>query len=143
MNERLKKLYQEVIVRQSREPYHFSKAAEGEMVEAYNPLCGDQYQLYIQEGDDTLQELHFHGYGCAISKASCSVMVQSLEGLDVEAAKAKIETFLMVLNPEFSLEGEQVPADFLAFEAARSFPARLKCASLAWEAMADYLQNLS
>ncbi|MEL7534316.1 MAG: Fe-S cluster assembly sulfur transfer protein SufU [Bacteroidota bacterium] len=142
MNERLKKLYQEVIVRHSREPYHFSKDAVGEMIEAYNPLCGDQYKLYVDRIDDKLQSLHFHGYGCSISKAASSVLVQSMEGLDLASAKEKVASFMAVLNPEIELENLPIPEEYLAFEAARSFPARLKCASLAWETMAKYLENL-
>ncbi|MEM6345417.1 MAG: Fe-S cluster assembly sulfur transfer protein SufU [Bacteroidota bacterium] len=141
MNERLKKLYQEVIVRHSREPYHYSKDADGEVVEAYNPLCGDQYKLFIEQEESLLKSLHFHGYGCSISKAASSVMVQSLEGLDIAQAKARVEAFMAVLNPEVELAGLSIPEEYLAFEAARNFPGRLKCASLSWETMAKYLEK--
>lgn len=139
MNERLKQLYQEVIVRHSREPYHFSKEAKGDMIEAYNPLCGDQYKLYVDQRGDTLQSLHFHGYGCSISKAASSILVQSLEGLETVEARTKIKAFMAVLDPNINLAELEIPEDYLAFEAARSFPARLKCASLTWESMAKYL----
>lgn len=142
MNERLKKLYQEVIVRHSREPYHFSKEAAGQIIEAYNPLCGDQYKLFVEQEDKRLESLHFHGYGCAISKASASVLIESLEGLDYETAKARIDVFMQVLDPNIELGGLEIPETYLAFEAARSFPARLKCASLSWEAMRQYLSEL-
>ncbi|MEL6652172.1 MAG: Fe-S cluster assembly sulfur transfer protein SufU [Bacteroidota bacterium] len=139
MTERLKKLYQEVIVRRSREPYHYRKDAPGEVVEAYNPLCGDQYQLYVEEENQQLEGLHFYGHGCAISKASSSVLVESLEGLSREEAKEKVALFLKLLQSDEELEG--LPESFEAFIAARQFPARLKCASLSWEAMRDYLEE--
>ena len=114
----------------------------GEILEAYNPLCGDQYKLYIDQEKNRLNNLHFHGYGCSISKAASSVLVQSLEGLDIHEAKERVEAFMAVLNPEIDLAELTIPKEYLAFEAARSFPGRLKCASLAWETMAQYLKEL-
>lgn len=142
MNDRLKQLYQSVILKHHREPVHFEKNETATyIIEAYNPLCGDKFQLFFEVRDGVVEELSFHGYGCAISKASTSVLVKHLRGLPVEEALRQCREFHALLQEE-----DATPAadneDFSAFTAARSFPGRMKCATLSWDEMEPFLKGL-
>lgn len=101
------------------------------MLEAYNELCGDQFTLYLQLENDRISDISFHGYGCAISKASTSVLAQTLLGQTVADAKHLTAQFLAFVKGETT--APPGPADFLAFQAAKDFPTRMKCATLSWE----------
>ena len=142
MNERLKKLYQSVILKHHKEPVHFEKNENATYVlEAYNPLCGDKYQLFFEVESGKVTAISFYGFGCAISKASASVLVKKLEGLPVEEALALCKGFLEMLQSE-----EEHPLakdeELDAFTAARAFPARMKCATLSWEEMEKFLAGV-
>ena len=139
MNERLKKLYQSVILKHSKAPYHYEKTEAAHQIDAYNPLCGDRFQLYLEVQDGTIQQLHFHGYGCAISKASTSVLVKHLEHKTVEEAMNLCAIFEARTKGEADESSEADSEDFEAFEAAKDFPGRLKCATLSWEAIREFL----
>lgn len=134
-------LYQDVILRHSREPAGFERREDaGLVIEAYNPLCGDQFRLFLDIEGDRIVRASFYGYGCAISKASTSVLVQRLPGLSLDEAGALIREFFAVVR-----EGESPPEnadpELLAFSAARHFPARLSCATLSWEALDRFLAS--
>jgi len=139
----LNDLYQEVILGHSKSPYHFGRPeAPYEETEAYNPLCGDQYQLYIKAENHLLKEIHFQGYGCAISKASASVMIQELEGLSYLDSSKLIADFLRIMNPELENEElEILPSGLHAFARVKQFPARFSCVSLGWKAMQEFLEQ--
>ena len=141
MNDRLKQLYQSVILKHSKEPVHFEKKEQATYIlEAYNPLCGDKFQLFFEIEDGKISQLSFHGYGCAISKASASVLVKKLEGRLVEEGLALCRQFLAMLQAD--KEGpEDVDEELAAFAAARSFPGRMKCATLSWEEMEAFLKE--
>ena len=141
MNDRLKQLYQSVILKHSKEPVHFEKKEQAtHVLEAYNPLCGDKFQLFFEIEDGKISQLSFHGYGCAISKASASVLVKKLEGRPVEEGLALCRQFLAMLQAD--KEGpEDVDEELAAFAAARSFPGRMKCATLSWEEMEAFLKE--
>ena len=84
MNPRLKELYQSVILKHSKEPVSYEKREEAaQHLDAYNSLCGDRFQLYFELEDGKIKDLSFHGYGCAISKASTSVLVKFMEGTEI------------------------------------------------------------
>ncbi|MCB9263408.1 MAG: SUF system NifU family Fe-S cluster assembly protein [Lewinellaceae bacterium] len=139
MNDRLKQLYQSVILKHSKEPVHFEKKEQAtHVLEAYNPLCGDKFQLFFEIEDGKISQLSFHGYGCAISKASASVLVKKLEGRPVEEGLALCREFLAMLQAEKE-NPEDVDEELAAFAAARSFPGRMKCATLSWEEMETFL----
>ena len=139
MNDRLKQLYQSVILKHSKEPVHFEKKEQATYIlEAYNPLCGDKFQLFFEIEDGKISQLSFHGYGCAISKASASVLVKKLEGRPVEEGLALCREFLAMLQAEKE-NPEDVDEELAAFTAARAFPGRMKCATLSWEEMETFL----
>ncbi len=141
MNDKLKQLYKDVILKHNNEPYHYDKQEKAtHILEAYNPLCGDKFKVFLEVEEGIIQSIFFHGYGCAISKASTSVMVQSLEGKSVAEAVQLCKDFLYSLYHESKEEGPE-REDFEAFAAAREFPGRMKCASLSWDEMSEFLEN--
>ena len=128
-------LYQEVILDHNRRPHNF-RAIESPSAkqEGYNPLCGDRLTLYLTLDGDVITDVAFQGSGCAISKASASLMTDALKGKTVEQARALFDHFhaMITSNPETP------PADLgklSVFAGVREFPTRIKCASLAWHTM--------
>jgi len=141
MNPRLKELYQTVILQHSKNPHNYLKREHASLtLDAYNSLCGDRFQLYVELDKGVIKNLSFYGYGCAISKASTSVLVKYLEGKSLDEALETSKEFLHNLQPgEVAKEG--VPQEFEAFTAARDFPGRMKCATLAWEEFVGYVEG--
>ncbi len=136
----LSNLYQQTILRHNKDPYHYARLESADVVlEAYNPLCGDKFTLYFNLEGEVIQEAYFHGYGCAISKASTSVLVKRMEGQKRSAVLEHCQQFLTSLQEE----NEEISEDeeLSAFGAARQFPGRLKCASLSWDSLLAYLQK--
>lgn len=135
----LNELYDEAILQENRQPYHYAKKTDADItLEAYNPVCGDQFRLFLYMEQNRIKSAYFHGYGCAVSKASTSVLTRELEGCTLDEAKAKGSNFLNWLGhtPEAP---PKAPASWDAFAAVRKFPGRLSCAQLAWEAIATEL----
>lgn len=135
--EELNKLYDESILEENRKPYHYQKMADADLIlEAYNPVCGDQFKLFLFTDEGFIKTAYFHGYGCAVSKASTSVLTRQLEGCTIEAAKAKCRDFIRWLAEEASVNA---PRAWEPFAAVRQFPGRLSCAQLAWETVVEEL----
>ncbi|HMQ64505.1 MAG TPA: iron-sulfur cluster assembly scaffold protein [Flavilitoribacter sp.] len=133
-------LYGETILRESRSPYHFEKMPEGQTaVEAYNPYCGDKYRLFPEVEEGVIRAIHFHGYGCAVSKASCSVLARELEGKPVEEARALIEGFVAAIRRE-AIPSDRVALFAAPFLPAADYPGRETCAVLGWEALGRWLE---
>ncbi len=143
MNGRLKSLYQSVILKHNKDPYHFVPDENADHVlVSNNPLCGDKFHFYIYGDDERLGKITFHGFGCAISKASNSILAQSLENLTVAEAKKCCEDFLHFIESGSALHAE-VPETFEAFAAVKEFPGRKDCACLGWENMSAFLSEWS
>ena len=128
-------LYQEVILDHNRRPHNFRviDAATAKQ-EGYNPLCGDRLTLYLTLDGDVIKDAAFQGSGCAISKASASLMTDAVKGKTVDQARELFEQFhaMITSNPETP------PAELgklSVFAGVREFPTRIKCASLAWHTM--------
>jgi len=142
MNEALKKLYQSVILKNNQQPFKFEKREEATYVlEAYNQLCGDRFKLFFEVADGRIIDLYFHGFGCAISKASSSILVKHLENKTLEEARAILKMFFNTVREE-GVETIEASEDFQAFSAAKSFPGRAKCATLSWDTMDDFLKKV-
>lgn len=127
----LSELYQEVILDHNRRPRNFRPIAGAACLEGYNPLCGDRLKVYVAVADGRIADLSFEGSGCAISKASASLMTEALKGRTVDEARAAFDAFQgMVTSPL----GTAVPdlGKLTALAGVREFPTRVKCASLAW-----------
>jgi nitrogen fixation NifU-like protein len=135
VNTELQDLYQEVILDHNRRPRNFRAIDEGRSAEGFNPLCGDRVTVYLKVDDSgVITDVSFQGSGCAISKASASLMTESVKGKTVEEAKALFERFQhMITAPA------ETPIDNLGkltvLAGVRQFPVRVKCASLAWHTM--------
>ena len=131
----LSDLYQEVILDHNRRPRNFH-ALEGasHSAEGYNPLCGDRLTLYLKLNGDTIEEVSFEGAGCAISKASASMMTDALKGRSVAEASALFERFHRMVTTPPSEPVEDL-GKLSALAGVREFPVRVKCASLAWHTL--------
>ncbi len=135
MNTELQDLYQEVILDHNRRPRNFRAIDEGRSAEGFNPLCGDRVTVYLKVDDSgVITDVSFQGSGCAISKASASLMTESVKGKTVEEAKALFERFQQMITAP-----AETPIDNLGkltvLAGVRQFPVRVKCASLAWHTM--------
>lgn len=143
MSDELRSLYQEIILDHNKHPRNF-RALEGadRVVEAYNPLCGDHYTIYLALDGDVIREITFQGSGCAISKSSASVMSSTLKGKTKAEAEAWFERFHHLVTE--GLGPDEDPESYgklAAFSGVSEFPARVKCAILAWHTMKSALQD--
>jgi nitrogen fixation NifU-like protein len=133
----LRELYQEVILDHNKRPRNFrvpdpmNRKAEG-----YNPLCGDKITVFLYIEGDTIKDLGFQGTGCAISKASASMMTDALKGKTLAEATASFEQFhAMVTAPATSEVKTDGLGKLAVLSGVREYPMRVKCASLAWHTM--------
>ena len=134
MDNDLNELYQEVILDHSRKPRHFhvlpeaNRAAEGN-----NPLCGDRYTVYLKLEGDVIRDISFQGSGCAISKASGSMMADQLKGKTIAEARQVFSQYQdMVKTGKMD---QEAMGKLCAFAGVSHFPMRVKCAILPWHAM--------
>ena len=138
MIRRFNELYQARIIEYSKHPFHEGDLKNAtHVLEAYNPLCGDKYSLYLHIHEDTVLAASFKGYGCAISKASSSVLIKKSIGRTLDEISEIISLFGKIIDPESKSSPEELSEDpdLLAFSATRQFPERKKCASLSWDEM--------
>jgi len=133
----LRELYLEVILDHNRRPRNFQKLeGANRTAEGYNPLCGDRITVYLQLEDDVIRNVSFQGMGCAISKASASMMTSSLKGKTKASAEVLFEMFRnMVTRGANTTPYPQVLGDLEVFSGVCEFPARVKCATLAWQTL--------
>jgi nitrogen fixation protein NifU and related proteins len=131
----LSDLYQEVILDHNRRPRNFHALADAShSAEGYNPLCGDRLTLYLKVAGDTIEDVSFEGAGCAISKASASLMTDAVKGRTTAEARALFDRFhRMVTTPPDQPIEDMGKLSSLA--GVREFPIRVKCASLAWHTL--------
>ena len=128
-------LYQEVILDHNRRPRNFRTiASPSHHAEGYNPLCGDRLNLYVQVNGDTITDVAFEGSGCAISKASASLMTDALKGKTVSEANSLFERFHRVVTTPPDQPVEDL-GKLSVLAGVREFPVRVKCASLAWHTL--------
>lgn len=140
----LNKLYDAVIKRHNAAPYHFEKRPDASTsLQAYNPICGDRFDLFLERDNHVLKQIHFHGFGCAVSKASTSVLVQSLEGKSISEAKAICDQFLRLLKAEPNPKETLASEEFNSFAVVRNIPARYDCAALAWLEVEKFVASIT
>jgi nitrogen fixation NifU-like protein len=133
----LRELYQEVILDHNRRPHNFHALDQANRkAEGYNPLCGDRLTVFLRFDGDVVRDVSFVGSGCAISKASASLMTDSVKGRTLQEAAALFEAFHQMVTSDMSSEPDLATLGKLAVLAGvREFPARVKCASLAWHTL--------
>ena len=139
----LSELYQQVILDHNKKPRNFHKMeAANRQAEGYNPLCGDQLMVYLDLEGEVLKDISFEGSGCAISKASASMMTQALKGKTRQEAETLFNEFHRMVTGELNEESEPNHLGRLTiFSGVRDFPARVKCATLSWHTMNAALQG--
>ncbi len=139
----LSELYQQVILDHNKKPRNFHKLENANRTaEGYNPLCGDQLNVYLQLDNDQVTDIGFEGSGCAISKASASMMTQVLKGKSKPEVEQLFEEFHRMVTGELDEENEPNQLGKLEiFAGVREFPARVKCATLSWHTMRAALHN--
>jgi nitrogen fixation NifU-like protein len=139
----LSDLYQEVILDHNKNPRNYHEIENADRTaDGHNPLCGDQLKVYLCIEDDKVTDVAFVGSGCAISKASASMMTQAVKGKTKEEAETLFDEFhRMVLGEMNEEEEENGLGKLKIFAGVREFPARVKCASLSWHTMKAALEN--
>ena len=130
----LRELYQEVILDHNRRPHNFRVLPDANRTaEGYNPLCGDRLTVFLRLEGDIVRDIAFQGSGCAISKASASLMTDSVKGRTVDEANRVFDAFHAMVTGDPRGEPDSADLGKLAvLGGVREFPARVKCASLAW-----------
>ena len=139
----LRELYQQMILEHSKKPRNFRVLEEAEReAEGNNPLCGDRLKVYVDVEDGSVRDVSFEGSGCAISRASASLMTEAVKGKSVAEVKEMFEGFHHMLTSEMSTEIATDELGKLAvFSGVREFPVRVKCATLAWHTLKAALEG--
>ena len=133
----LRELYQQVILDHNKSPRNFRKIENAnKFAEGYNPLCGDRINIYLIVENDIVKDISFQGSGCAISKASASLMSSIVKGKTVKEAENLFNKFHNLITGKLDEDFDLEELGKLAvFAGVREFPVRVKCASLAWHTM--------
>ena len=132
----LNDLYQEVILEHNKNPRNFREIPDADSTaDGNNPLCGDALRVYVDMEGDTVRDVSFKGSGCAISKASASMMTQVVKGKSKGEAEVLFDEFHRMVLGEMDEEEENHLGKLKIFAGVREFPARVKCASLSWHTL--------
>jgi nitrogen fixation NifU-like protein len=133
----LNELYQETILEHNKNPRNFREIEDADRrALGNNPLCGDALQVFVKMDGDTVSDVAFKGSGCAISKASASMMTQAVKGRTVHEAEELFDEFHRMVTGSLDPEAEETHLGKLrAFSGVLEFPARVKCASLSWHTL--------
>ena|SRR5882672_1557466 len=139
----LNDLYQEVIVDHSLHPHNYHAMADANhQAGGYNPLCGDQVTVYLKVEGDQVRDISFLGNGCAISKASASVMTEVVKDKTKAETEALFDTFhRLVTGKEDPAADVDALGKLAAFSGVHQFPTRVKCAILAWHTLRSALHD--
>jgi nitrogen fixation NifU-like protein len=141
----LRDLYQEVILDHNKRPRNFRVMEDANhRADGHNPLCGDRVTVFVRLAGDRIEDVSFQGSGCAISKASASLMTDSVKGQTLRDVEALFQNFqsMVTAAPDSDDDVESDALGKLAvFAGVREFPSRVKCASLAWHALRAALKD--
>jgi nitrogen fixation NifU-like protein len=137
----LKELYQDIILDHGKSPRNFGKCkGYSHKGKGYNPLCGDQVEVYLKLNDKKkVEDLKFEGSGCAISIASTSIMTESVKGKSFESAKKIISEFLNMIKNTKEIDSKELNEDqkikIMSLSGVKQYPMRVKCATLGWHTL--------
>jgi nitrogen fixation NifU-like protein len=137
-------LYQEVILDHTKSPRNFERMEDPDRkADGDNPLCGDELTVYLDIEDGKVEEVTFEGEGCAISKASGSVMTEAVEGQDLEEVQRLVDVFqkLVTGDEEVNEMDAAELGDLAVFTGVQRFPTRVKCATLSWHTLKAALEG--
>lgn len=141
-------LYQEVILDHNKNPRNFHKLNDADhRADGHNPLCGDKITVYLSLDGDKVRDISFEGSGCAISKASASMMTEALKGKTLAEIRVIFGAFHYMITgqPGASCSGDGGVPDIgklVVFSGVREFPVRVKCATLAWHTLRAALEGV-
>ena len=131
----LRELYQEVILDHNKHPRNFGELDGADRhADGYNPLCGDRLAVYVNLDGDVITEVSFLGSGCAISKASASLMTDAIKGKTLVEAERLFGKFHRMVTQDGDVDQDQL-GKLAVFAGVRDYPTRVKCASLAWHTL--------
>jgi nitrogen fixation NifU-like protein len=131
-----------MILDHTKRPHNFRKMdAANRRAEGYNPLCGDQLTLYLNLDGDVIKDISFEGSGCAISKASASMMTDSLKGKKLPEAETLFDKFHHMVTGAPNAPADSALGKLAVFSGVCEFPSRVKCASLAWHTFKSALEG--
>jgi nitrogen fixation NifU-like protein len=137
----LRELYQDVILEHSKTPRNFRELQNANhKAEGFNPLCGDHFTIYLDLEGDKIHDVTFQGSGCAISKASASMMTQSVKGKSKEEAAKLFEQFHSLVTGHANGDSDSL-GKLAVFAGVSEFPVRVKCATLAWHTLQAALEG--
>ena len=143
----LKELYQDIILDHGKSPRNFGKCkGYSHKGKGYNPLCGDQVQVYVKLNEDqNVEQLSFEGSGCAISMASTSIMTELVKGKSTEIAKKIIIDFLNMVKSTSEIKSNDLDEDqkmkVMSLSGVKKYPMRVKCATLAWHTLTSAIER--
>ena len=138
----LRDLYQDVILEHSKAPRNYRELpAANHKAEGFNPLCGDHFTVYVTVEGDVIRDISFQGSGCAISKASASMMTQVLKGKTTAEAEQLFERFHGMVTGHAPANDAADMGKLAVFSGVSEFPVRVKCASLAWHTLLAALEG--
>jgi nitrogen fixation NifU-like protein len=132
----LRDLYQEVILDHNKHPHNFGELAGADRhADGFNPLCGDKLVVYVNLDGDMITDVRFEGSGCAISKASASLMTDSVKGKTLVETRELFDRFLNLVTDGDVADDDEALGKLAVFAGVRDYPTRVKCASLAWHTL--------
>jgi nitrogen fixation NifU-like protein len=138
----LRELYQELILEHSKAPRNYRRLEDpSQSAEGYNPLCGDHFTVYLATEDDRIRDISFQGSGCAISKASASMMTQAVKGKTRAEAQKLFQAFHKLVTTGARNGGQGELGKLEVFSGVSEFPVRVKCATLAWHTLEAALEG--
>lgn len=137
----LRDLYQEVILEHSKAPRNYRQLSGGQHAEGFNPLCGDHFTVFLQLENNLVNDVSFQGSGCAISKASASMMTQAVKGKSKEEAEKLFERFHKLVTTGDANGDRSELGKLEVFSGVSEFPVRVKCATLAWHTLKAALEG--
>jgi nitrogen fixation NifU-like protein len=136
-------LYQEIILDHNKNPRNFGELEDAtHKAVGHNPLCGDHIEIFLKVKDGKVEDVKFKGVGCAISKASASIMTTVLKGKTLDEVKNLFEKFHNVITskPDEPVNTEEL-GKLAVFAGVREFPVRVKCATLAWHTLIEAIEK--
>jgi nitrogen fixation protein NifU and related proteins len=138
----LRDIYQEAILEHAKSPRNYRALDSGSQhAEGFNPLCGDRCTVYLRLRGEVIEDIAFQGSGCAISRASASMMTQSLKGKTTREAESLFEKFHGMVTGQDHAGSQPGMGKLEALAGVAEFPARVKCATLAWHTFKAALQG--
>lgn len=138
----LREIYQQLILDHNKNPRNFRSIKQAHRTaEGNNPLCGDKVTLYITLNGDQISDIAFQGSGCAISKASASLMTDALKGKTIQEADTLFQNFQNMVTNNQSTDPSETLGKLAVFSGIRQYPTRIKCATLPWHAAHAALHN--